>query len=146
MRFEQILPGSERHTVALRLLQQADLPVDDLMDGATRLYGAHEGEALLGVVGLQDIGRDCLLRSLAVPTAQRGKQIGGQLVRHVETVAEDNGCQALYLLTEGAFDFFLKRGYEELRRDKVPASVRQTEQYRHLCPASARVMVRSSVG
>jgi len=120
------------------LLAANELPTDDLDDPAIELWGAFEGPRLLGVVGLQALDGAALLRSLAVARDARDRGIGAALCAHVEQRTRE-----LWLLTTSAKDYFARRGYEAVRREEAPASVRATAQFTALCPSTAVVMRRS---
>jgi amino-acid N-acetyltransferase len=124
------------------LLSANELPIDDLDDPAIRLYGAYDGERLVGVVGLQALDGTALLRSLAVVAAHRDRGVGGRLCEHTIDEARRRGLAELWLLTTSARDYFVRRGYEPVPRDRAPLAVRTTAQFSSLCPASATVMRR----
>lgn len=70
------------------LLQCSQLPTSDLLAGVdVLLFSAGSEHQLQGVVGLQVLGPDGLLRSLAVSESDRGKGVGQALVRYVEQYA-----------------------------------------------------------
>ena len=125
--------------IVLDLLSKADLPIADLTTKKMRNFMvARDGDNhILGVVGVETYQEIGLLRSLAVDPAYRGKGIGLQLTRRMESFAKHNGIRALYLLTMTAADFFVKIGYKVTHRDKVPDSIGKTEEYKNLCPVSA---------
>jgi len=119
------------------LLVASDLPIDDLDDPAIALIGAFDGEALVGVVGVQACGDVALLRSLAVAPEHRGRGIAALLCDRVVALAAP---RPLWLLTTGARDYFARRGFVAVPRDDVPAAIRATAQFTSLCPASAIAM------
>ena len=47
-----------------------------------------------------------------------------------------------YLLTMTAADFFQKIGYEVNQRDKVPESIKKTEEFKNVCPVSAACLFK----
>ena len=122
----------------VRLLTDCGLPADDV-DQSLLLYfiGARSHGLLIGVVGLEPLDHVALLRSLAVAPAQRGLGVGARLCDEVESLARAHNIADLYLLTTTAADWFAVRGYDRLDRSTLPASVRDTTQFRKLCPASA---------
>ena len=82
----------------------------------------------------------------------------GYVVRHVhvfmavqaqqselERYAASQGALRLHLLTQSATGFFTTTGYEIFDRDEAPLAIRQTAQFKHLCPASATYL-RKSLG
>ncbi len=126
---------------ARELLAESGLPTDDLADDPRlRLFGLHDGDRLLGVVGVQPLDGAALLRSLAVAAEARGRGAGSLLVAAAEAHARQSGWRDVYLLTTGAAAYFERRGYRAISRDEAPASLRATRQFAQLCPASAAVM------
>ena len=60
-------------------------------------------------------------------------------VKHAPTGARLRG---LYLLTTTAEPFFRAVGYDELEHWELPESIRDTEEYRSLCPETATAMMK----
>jgi amino-acid N-acetyltransferase len=106
---------------------------------------ATEGDVLVGTVAVEPCGSFGLLRSLAVRPQARGRGIGRRLVSASEAHATGAGLRGLYLLTAWAGRFFDGLGYDELERWELPESVRQTEEFRNLCPKSAIAMMKRLV-
>jgi amino-acid N-acetyltransferase len=126
-----------------RLLAACALPTDDLTPAHLRhFWGYRDGDALVGVVGLEMYDRAALLRSLAVAPSHRGRGLGQDLVRRVEAYAEGQGVEEVYLLTTTAASFFGSRGYEVVPRDAAPASIRQTTEFTEMCPSQAVCMTK----
>jgi amino-acid N-acetyltransferase len=123
----------------LALLKGADLPVDDLTEEKMKnfIVARNKEDRIIGVVGVE-LHLECgLLRSLAVHPAYRGTGLGKRLTHKIESLAGHNGIKILYLLTMTAADFFQKIGYEVTHRDRVPQSIRETQEFKNLCPVSA---------
>jgi amino-acid N-acetyltransferase len=97
---------------------------------------------IIGVVGVEVIGRLGLLRSLAVDPRYRRRGFASRLAKRAEECAASLKIEALYLLTLTAEGFFAKRGYQRVERDSVPSSVQGTAEFKNLCPASAVCMVK----
>ena len=125
------------------LLGAAELPVEDLDIAMLDAFVvATEGEACVGVVGLEIHGSDALLRSLAVERRQRSRGLGARLVHAIETEARTRGVTALYLLTTTATTFFERMGYTAHERAAVPPSIAATTEFSSLCPDSADCLWR----
>lgn len=123
------------------LLAASALPVADLAAGVpVALFAMRGPQGLAGVVGIEVLGRQGLLRSLAVAESARGRGLGRELVRHLEAWSVHNGLEELCLLTTTAAEFFARLGYERVAREAAPAVVRRSEQFASLCPASAALM------
>lgn len=125
------------------LLRAADLPADDLDVAMLDAFVvAIQGEACVGVVGLEVYGSDALLRSLAVDRRHRRRGLGARLVTAMETEARARGVTALYLLTTTATTFFGRRGYRAHDRAMVPPSIAATTEFSSLCPDTADCLWR----
>jgi len=99
-----------------------------------RGFGMIEGE-----------GTDRLLRSVVVPSSQRGMGAGTRLVDLLAMKAAELGVERLWLLTMTAADFFHRLGWRTVPRDTAPVAIRASDQFAGLCPSSATLMVRELV-
>lgn len=120
------------------LLATSGLPSEDL----TEQHLEHfiilaQGGRVVGSVGIEKMGEEALLRSLAVDVMMRGEGFGKRLLQDIEGHALGNGVHRLYLLTTSADGFFEHHGYQRLDRSAVPESIRSTTQFAHLCPTGA---------
>jgi len=141
MKVEPAAPGDE--TRVKELLAACGLPYEDIAPlHLQHFLVLRDGPRLAGVIGLEVLGKCALLRSLAVPASQRGKGIGSQLTRQVETYALSQQIETLYLLTTTAEGFFAGRGYRRAEREAVPAPIQETAEFRSLCPSTAVCMVK----
>lgn len=131
--------ASDLETVA-DLLDVAGLPASDLRDGPGQFYLATDGEAQVGVGGLEVYGTAGLLRSVVVPPGSRGQGYGTAVCDALEATARDAGVETLYLLTTTAGAFFADRGYERVDRSAAPEPIQATTQFEALCPAGATCM------
>ena len=95
---------------------------------------------LTGVVGLELKNNHALLRSLAVIEPERCKGLATQLVREIEKYAKSQRVDTLYLLTLTAECFFAKLGYRKTERDSAPPAIRETAEFKSLCPETAVCM------
>jgi len=59
-------------------------------------------------------------------------------------MARQRGVRRIYLLTETADRFFPRFGFRRIVRDQVEPAVRQSVEFRSVCPESAVVMVRET--
>lgn len=131
-------------TDAIRALLVAQrLPVADLDNAALIFLAAQTGGKTAGVIGIEPLGEDALLRSLAVDDASQRRGIGVALVAAAEHTARERHVGRLYLLTTTAEVFFARLGYVRVDRDEVPSAVAGSAQFAALCPASAVVMVKA---
>lgn len=125
----------------LEFLQGSGLLVSDIdSTSALFFYGVKNDKGLSGVVGLQVLGTQALIRSLAVRPELRGSGLGRTLVKFAEQKAEEKGIASLYLLTTDAASFFAKNGCQANDGQVIPDVIQKTAQFSHLCPASSTLM------
>jgi amino-acid N-acetyltransferase len=131
------------------LLAAARLPVEDLNTApGLRFWVAEDQDRIVGAVGLESLGAAGLLRSLVVAPSHRQHGLGSSLSATLEREARASGIEVLVLLTETAEAFFRRHGYQVIEREYVPDEIKQSAEFRSLCPASAICMTKSlpSVG
>jgi amino-acid N-acetyltransferase len=80
------------------------------------------------------------VRSLAVAPEYRRHGLGHKLVSRLEHDARVDGIEQLVLLTETAERFFRYLGYEAIDRQSVSDGLKQSAEFRSLCPAYAVCM------
>jgi amino-acid N-acetyltransferase len=124
------------------LLKKSKLPYQDVkLDGCV-IVGYHgEGNVLIGSGGLEFYGQYALLRSVAVEDTHQGKSIGKYIIDDLIQRARVQGVEAIYLLTETAHAYFLKKGFRDIHRDRVPLEVKASTEFTSACPASATCMM-----
>jgi len=127
------------------LLESVGLPVADVATGRQEYLLAFDGEQLVGAVGLEVVGEDGLLRSLAVAMPWRGRGVARELHEGILAAARRRGLRTLYLLTTTAEGFATKGGFGPVDRSEVPPGIRALAQFRALCPATA-VCMRRRIG
>ena len=128
---------------ALALLRDAALPTEDLSDAHMEdFFYCGDARAPFGVVGLEFLGSDALLRSLAVTSACRRHGLGATLVAVAESHARLQGARAVYVLTTTAEGFFKRRGYVAAERATAPDAIRASREFADLCPASSAFLVK----
>jgi amino-acid N-acetyltransferase len=131
---------AQSRTAITDLLQSQHLPAADLPVELTGFYTATDNDTVVGLIGMERYGRYGLLRSMVVHPDYRNRQIAAQLVNRLEEQAAAAGVAAIFLLTETADDYFSRKGYESITRDHVPEEIKQSSEFNHVCPVSARVM------
>ncbi len=132
---------------AVMLLAAAKLPTEDLDETMLRHFfyaGSHS--APRGLVGVEILGTEALLRSLVVAYQSRGSGLGRALAEHAERYAQAQGVTALYLLTNTAESFFERLNYARIGRDAAPDTIKQTSEFASLCPATSAFMVKKLKG
>jgi N-acetylglutamate synthase-like GNAT family acetyltransferase/mannose-6-phosphate isomerase-like protein (cupin superfamily) len=122
------------------LLAANGLPVQDLVDPVGVFLIARSDGAFAGVVGLEAHGPTALLRSLCVPAERRRQGVARLLCAAVESVARGLQVRELCLLTTTARAFFERQGFVVAPRDSATPVLRESSQFRDLCPSSATFM------
>jgi amino-acid N-acetyltransferase len=126
------------------LLAGAGLPVEDLDTApGLRFWVAEDGGEIIGAIGLEKSGTAALLRSLVVAPVFRKRGLARSLVATVEREAADDGIELLVLLTQTAEAFFRALGYNVVDRAYVPDEIKESAEFRSLCPASALCMTKA---
>lgn len=151
----EITPAAQNDTLTFEDANMQDVPAIEVMLAKAKLpivgvrrHIAHfrlckrEGK-IVALGGLELYGEQALLRSIVVDTAQRNQAYGKQLVHDLCQIAQQSGVHDLYLKTVDAKPFFDGLGFQVLAYDQVPASLKQSSQFRGSCPASATVMHRA---
>lgn len=126
------------------VLKDCGLPYEDITTShLSDFLVLANGKPVVGCVGIERLGSDALLRSLAVFDFMRGSGWGQQLVHAAEAHAQNIDISALYLLTTTATTFFGDRGYRRIDRADAPAALQGTTQFSLLCPASSTCLFKS---
>ncbi|WP_458208001.1 arsenic resistance N-acetyltransferase ArsN2 [Haladaptatus sp. NG-SE-30] len=122
------------------MLEANDLPYQDVRTKPEKFFIAYSDTKCIGSGGVEIYGSNGLLRSVVITASNRGRGFGTALCDALEDYARTNGVVQLYLLTVTAAAFFRQRGYEEVVRENVPSSIKQTTEFTDLCPDSATCM------
>lgn len=128
------------------LLEGAGLPTADLTSAPGLQLWVLEAvdSSIVGAIAVERFsGREALLRSLVIVRASRGCGLGQRLVERVEQDSRQAGIHRLVLLTATAEWFFKHLGYAVIDRQSVGGAVKQSAEFRSLCPASAVCMAKS---
>lgn len=126
----------------LSLLKSNKLPHHDVrLENNLFISYQDESGKVIGSGGLEFYSAFALLRSVAVDESQRGKAFGKEIVKDLVDRAKRKSVKEIYLLTETAHDFFLKRGFSDVSRDSVPAEIKASSEFASVCPVSAACMV-----
>lgn len=127
-------------TQIIELLAAEKLPVADLPETLDNFIVAIQDSAVVGVGGIEVYGNYGLLRSLAVHPEHRGTGIAGKLLARLDKISKQKSLSELYLLTETAPAYFDQKNYTKISREEVPAEIRRSSEFSHVCPVSAVVM------
>jgi amino-acid N-acetyltransferase len=129
---------------AVALLESAGLPAVDLTaPHLEHFFYCGAREAPTGLVGLELLGDDALLRSLLVAREARHGGVGTALVEHAENYARSQSVRAIYLLTNTAEAFFARRGYLRIARAAAVPAIQATHEFKELCPDGSALMTKA---
>jgi amino-acid N-acetyltransferase len=139
----KLIPGSSDDLPAIQiLLAECNLPAEGVESLADNCMVAKAGSRLVGTVALEPLGRLALLRSLAVAPDYRGLSLGRSLCAKMISHAHLLGVEQLYLLTIDRERYFSRLGFKRLQHSEMPLQIRETGQFRFLCPSHAVCMTR----
>ena len=96
-----------------------------------------------GCIGLEVYGQDALLRSLSVHPQHQGKGIGSHLLSSIIENAKMMNIKNLFLLTTTADMFFERHHFTGINRDAVSGGVKESVEFRSVCPSTAICMTRN---
>ncbi|MEG9328032.1 arsenic resistance N-acetyltransferase ArsN2 [Salinimicrobium catena] len=129
-------------TAVTEFLTYNKLPASDLTEDNIQLFLAYDEEELIATIGLEKHGSSGLLRSLAVKENYRNLEVADKMIKGLFAVCESQGISDIYLLTTTAEKYFLKKEFLKVDRKSVPFEIRQSREFRSICPASAVAMHR----
>jgi arsenate reductase (thioredoxin) len=128
-----------------QLLLSNKLPVQDIDKALPNFFVAVFNNELAGVIGLEKYDQYGLLRSMATDFSHRNQGIASKLIDALFQYASTIGLKEIYLLTETAKEFFVKKEFIHIQREEAPDAVKKSAEFSHLCPTSATVMKKSIV-
>lgn len=126
----------------LRLLEESALPREGVAEHFEDFLVARVDDRLVGCVGMEHYGESALLRSLAVAPSRRGQGLGRALTDRLLADARRRSVKRVFLLTETAAHFFAAAGFDRIPREDADAAVRESAEFRTVCPQSAVCMRR----
>jgi N-acetylglutamate synthase-like GNAT family acetyltransferase len=115
-----------------KLLEQGRLLTDGVEWPSACYLLAFDGDAAVGVVGVEPILDSALLRSLYVVEQHRHREIGRRLVMAARQAAHTRGARQLYLFATSAEGFFCHLGFKRAVPEELSAALRgspQTDYY-----------------
>jgi amino-acid N-acetyltransferase len=142
---EVLQATEEKRDEIISLLESQKLPTKDLPHALNDFTIALEGNELVGVIGMERYCHYGLLRSMVVHPGYRNRHIAETLVKMLEEKAASSGITSMFLLTETGASYFLRKGYNELTREEVPADIKASTEFSYLCPVSATVMKKELI-
>jgi len=123
-----------------KLLLDNQLPTTDITENTVQLFVGLINNEIIGVIGLEKYKPFGLLRSLAVSDEYKNHKIGEKLIKYLFDFCFSDKIEELYLLTTTAEKYFSKFGFQKIEREKVPEVIKQTKEFKDICPVSAVVM------
>jgi len=129
-------------TVIKELLRTNRLPSDDCEAHLSNFILAEDVDEIIGIGGLETYDNVGLIRSFVVEPKHRRSGIGKTIFLLIQEKALNLGVNVLFLLTETAEKYFSNFGFSVIPRNQVPNSIKETKQFKDLCPSSAKVMFR----
>ena len=124
------------------LLVRNVFPIADLSEKLPRLYVCETEMERIGVGGVEYHHEAGLVRSVAIEESARGNGYGTRVCNKLLARANSTSLSTVYLLTTTADEFFARLGFEEVARETVPPSIKNTSEFSDLCPATAVCMKR----
>jgi amino-acid N-acetyltransferase len=122
-------------------LQTNKLPYADIKTDGDVFVAYYDAKGnIIASGGLELYGASALLRSIAVDQHYRGKELGKRMVDDLIVKAKDLKIDFVFLLTETARAFFLKKGFSDVSRDDVPVEIKSSSEFSFVCPVSAACM------
>ena len=119
------------------LLLGNNLPAEDCAEQAQNFYGIFDDNDLIAAGGLEPAANVALLRSVVVHEQYRSRGLGKSIIEYLIRLADSEGRESVYLLTETAADYFENLGFERIDRIDVPPAIADTRQFASLCPETA---------
>jgi amino-acid N-acetyltransferase len=125
------------------LLESCLLPFEDIDSHIDSFIIAIVDNKIIGSLGVENYGKDALLRSFAVSYNFRNSIVSKILMGKMSQYAIDNDIQRAFLLTTTIDQFLLKIGFSKIDRQLVPKIISQTKEFASICPSSAICMMKN---
>jgi amino-acid N-acetyltransferase len=136
MKAQAIGPADAQFTAMQAELRAANLPTSDLFEGDARYFAFPPN----GFGGFVPFGAHALLRSIVVRDENRGQGCGTAILNALLAEARAAGSEEIWLLTTNAGEFFARHGFANAPRETAPQAIKETSQFKELCPVSAVLM------
>jgi GNAT superfamily N-acetyltransferase len=105
--YRGVIPADRWHEPYMPLEE-----VDGEIAGGVVFWGYRVDGALLGVMGIQDVGDYDLIRHAYVRTDRQGRGVGGALMRHLAESARRPRLVGTWAAAEWAIRFYERHGFE----------------------------------
>jgi len=121
------------------LLRECGLPWEGFSDHLATALVLVANDKIVGSAALESYHDGVLLRSVCVSLAFRGQGLGRRIVRRILALSGNRPC---FLLTTTAPKYFEKYGFHIISRDEASPGVRQSIEFKSICPEDAVAMLR----
>lgn len=121
-------------------LREVNLPYEDLPPSLDNFLLIKAEDKVIASVGLEIYGAYALLRSLATSYGLGDKGLANNLFDEAILLAKRNEVKEAFLITSSANKYFERRGFKQVEREKAPDEIKNTSQFKGVCPASATIM------
>jgi GNAT superfamily N-acetyltransferase len=103
------------------------MPLDEL-DGeiaaGVRFWGYEDGEALVGIMGIQRVGEFDLIRHAYVSPEHQGRGVGGALLEELAGSTTRRMLVGTWTAADWAIRFYQRHGFELVSRERKTALLR----------------------
>ncbi|MFX0049886.1 MAG: arsenic resistance N-acetyltransferase ArsN2 [Candidatus Hodarchaeota archaeon] len=121
----------------IHLLSQVNLPKEGIEAHISDFIVSLDEGTVIGCAGIEIYETVGLLRSVAVHPDYQGRAIGNALIHRMLSHAQKRSVEEIFLLTETAEEYFLRLGFKMINRDDIDYRIKETQEFKTLCPASA---------
>jgi len=125
------------------LLKSMALPCEDFKAHLNNFYVIEDKNEIIATAGYESCTSFALLRSFAIEEEYKGLGLAKKLYKVLEKKAKDENIKAFYLLTQTAIKYFEKLNFKCIEKNKAPKSIKNTEQFKTICPNSSQLMYLS---
>jgi amino-acid N-acetyltransferase len=133
---------SEELELLKLFLESNKLPSRDIsLEGNVFSLYYDDNNNIIGSAGFEMYGDVGIVRSIAVHQTRRRTGLGRQIVDEILRRAKGKNLKAVFLLTETAYEFFLRKGFHDFSRHDVPFAVSASSEFSSVCPATAKCMI-----
>lgn len=140
-RMRKLRPAEPADIQAVQLLlRRENLPLEGVAEHIEDFLVAEQEGSIVGCAGVERYGDAALLRSVAVAPEHRGQGLGDRLVRELIGRASRQGLRSIFLLTTTAEQYFARRGFKRVARDRVNPELFDSAEFCGACPTTAVCM------
>ena len=122
------------------ILIEAQLPTEGIDKYLSNFYVGLIDERIIAAGGLEVHGVFGLLRSVVVIPEYQRHGFARSLCDTIINQASQLNLSAVYLITETAERYFTKLDFAIVPRENAPIDIRNTQEFKELCPESAILM------